>query len=87
MKFNIKKDFIGIFEHIRAKYGKCNCAILDSVDGPAVDCGKSYIGVFPKYELIISNSKMNISTDNRCIYEIFIENFKNYMILKRGISI
>jgi para-aminobenzoate synthetase len=82
LKFNIKDNFLGIFENIRAKYGECNCTILDSVDGPAVDCGKSYIGVFPKYELIISNSRMKISTDNRCICDIFIENFKELYDIK-----
>lgn len=82
LKFNVKNDFLNIFENIRSKYGECNCTILDSVDGPSIDCGKSYIGVFPKYELIISNSRMKINTDNRCIYDIFIENFKELYDIK-----
>ncbi|EKQ58282.1 MULTISPECIES: chorismate-binding protein [unclassified Clostridium] len=76
-KFGFKNDFLSIFESIRANYGDCSCTILDSVDGPTTDCGKSYIGVFPQYELIVSNGRMKINTDNRPIYDIFIENFKD----------
>lgn len=75
-RFNVKNDFLNIFKNIREEYGEDNCTILDSVDGPAADCGKSYIGVFPKYELIISNRKMKIITDDTHIYDIFTENFK-----------
>jgi para-aminobenzoate synthetase len=82
LKFNVKNDFLNIFENIRAKYGEYNCTILDSVDGPTVDCSKSYIGVFPQYDLIISNRRMKISTDNKCINDIFIENFKKLYDVK-----
>jgi len=82
LKFNIKKNFLNIFENIRAKYGECNCTILDSVEGPTIDCGNSYIGVFPQYELIISNKKMKIITKNKYIYGIFIENFKELYDIK-----
>lgn len=75
-RFYVKNNFLNIFENIRDEYGECNCMILDSADGPTADCGKSYIGIFPKYELIISNRKMKIITENTCIYDIFIENFK-----------
>ncbi|MDR3593618.1 chorismate-binding protein [Clostridium sp.] len=75
-RFNVKNDFLDIFKNIRDNYGDCNCTILDSAEGPIADCGKSYIGVFPKFELIISNRKMKIITDDSCIYDIFIGNFK-----------
>jgi para-aminobenzoate synthetase len=82
LKFNINKNFLSIFENARAEYGECNCTILDSVEGPTIDCGNSYIGVFPQYELIISNNKMKIITENKCIYDIFIENFKELYDIK-----
>lgn len=75
-KYKFKNDFLNLFEIIREKYGSCNCTILDSVEGPIADSGKSYIGIFPQYELIVSNNKMKINSDSKCIHDIFKENFE-----------
>ncbi|OPX43365.1 aminodeoxychorismate synthase component 1 [Ruminiclostridium hungatei] len=66
-----------LLKRIQHGFGPENSCILESVDGPAEDCGSSYIGVFPRFEIVIKDSKMTISSKNADLENMFIKNFSD----------
>ncbi len=66
-----------LLKRIQHGFGPENSCILESVDGPAEDCGSSYMGVFPRFEIIIKAGKMTIASQNADIEDLFIKNFSD----------
>lgn len=66
-----------LLKTIQHGFGPENSCILESVDGPAEDCGSSYMGVFPRFEIIIKAGNMTIASKNADIEDLFIKNFSD----------
>ncbi|QNU66254.1 chorismate-binding protein [Ruminiclostridium herbifermentans] len=77
VKLKTDQNAFEILKKIQFSFGEKNSCILDSVDGPVEDCGSSYIGVFPKFEIIIKDKKMLIDSKNDEIKNLFINNFSD----------
>ncbi|WP_027421960.1 chorismate-binding protein [Lachnobacterium bovis] len=75
-KESLKTDFINVFKALRKRFGTESCCLFDSVKGPEIDCGNSYIGLFPELEIIVDNHKMKILSDSKYLKEKFEINFR-----------
>lgn len=74
----ISLSFIELLEQFYHGYGKENICVFDSAAGPEIDCNNNIIGLFPKFDLVIANGSMEISTESEKINQLFKENFSNY---------
>lgn len=74
-KEKLNTDFINVYKALRKKFGLASCCLFDSVNGPEIDCGNSYIGLFPEFELIVDNHKMKIKSESKFLKDKFENNF------------
>lgn len=72
----LDSDFLDVYMALREEYGNAECCLFDSVKGPQIDCGSSYIGLFPQFDLIVNDHKMKIETKSQYIREKFGKNLK-----------
>lgn len=63
-KFKISKNVYCIFEEIADKFGSENTFLLESAEGPRIDCTQTLIGILPKLDITLNESKLRIEGKN-----------------------
>ena len=61
-RMKIKDDIYTLFQKINQKYGGSNSFLLESAEGPKIDCTQTLIGLFPQFELKLTGQILKIDT-------------------------
>jgi para-aminobenzoate synthetase len=69
--------FFNIFTQLYKKLGKNSVCLLDSASGLQLDNAENIGGIFPKFDLILANGKLQVITEYPQIKQAFIDEFSD----------
>lgn len=87
-EIQFSEDCFAIFRKLQNRWGREKVFLLESVEGPTIDCQRTLIGVFPRFELIMDNELLEIKSSEKKIKEALSDSFKdNYALKDNGFSV
>jgi len=70
-KYELNRSIYSIFKEISKKIGRDKSFLLESAEGPKIDSTKTYIGLFPQFELKLKDSYFQVAGVDKDILKIF----------------
>lgn len=62
IKVDTKNNIYSIFRELARRFGNDNCFLLESAEGPKIDCTQTTIGILPQFEIKSSGSNLEFYT-------------------------
>lgn len=63
-KTNINKNVYDIFKRISSRIGTDKVFLLESAYGPDIDCTRTIIGLYPRFEILLDNNKIIVDSND-----------------------